>query len=103
MGKGISNTTRETITKFREITMLEPLSNHLLIEPEEKELPGFIIPDTARKDRPSVGIVRAIGPKIQSVSLGDKVLLKTYMIDELEIDNKKYMVGQEDCVIGKIK
>ena len=84
--------------------MLKPLSNNLLILGEEKQsTSSIIIPDTAHKDRPSVGKIVAIGPKVKDVKVGDKVLLKTYMLDELEIDGKKHLTGQEDCVIGIIE
>lgn len=83
--------------------MLQPLANNLLIEPLHKESPsGIIIPDTAREGRPTTGVVVAIGSKVQNVKVGDKVLIKTYMVDDLEIDNKRHVVGQEDCVIAII-
>ena len=83
--------------------MLKPLANNLLIEGIEKQSSsGIIIPDTARKGRPETGKVTAIGPKVLSVKVGNTVLIKGYMVDELEIDGKKYLVGQEDAVIGII-
>jgi len=83
--------------------MLRPLANNLLIEGIEKQsVAGIIIPDTARKGRPETGKVVAVGPKVLNVKVGDKVLIKGYMIDELTIDDKKYLVGQEDAVIGII-
>ena len=83
---------------------LKPLSNNLLIEGIEKQSAvGIIIPDSARKGRPETGIVVAIGPKVEGIKIGDKVLIKGYMVDELEIDNKKYMVGQSDAIIAIIQ
>lgn len=82
--------------------MLKPLLNNLFMEGiEEESKAGIIIPDSA-KDRPTTGKVIAIGPKVLGVKEGDKVLLKGYMIDEIIIDRKKYLVGQEDAVIGII-
>jgi len=43
---------------------IKPLGDHVLVEPaEEKEVKkgGIIIPDTA-KEKPTEGIVRAVGP-----------------------------------------
>ena len=83
--------------------MLQPLSNNLLIEPIQKESAfGIIIPDTAKKGRPETGIVVAIGPKVQNVKVGDKVLIKGYLVDDLMIDDKKCLVGQEDAIIAII-
>ena len=83
--------------------MLKPLANNLLIEPILKEsASGIIIPETAQKGRPETGKVVAAGPTVKSVKVGDKVLIKGYMVDELVIDDKKYLVGQEDAVIAII-
>lgn len=84
--------------------MLQPLGNNLLIEGIEKQSSfGIIIPDSARKGRPETGKVVAVGPKVANVKVDDKVLIKGYMVDELTIDDKKYLVGQEDAVIAIIK
>ena len=84
--------------------MLQPLSNNLLIEGIEKQSAfGIIIPDTARKGRPETGNVVAVGPKVADVKVGDKVLIKGYLTDELSIDEKKYLVCQEEAVIAIIK
>lgn len=81
--------------------MLEPLSNNLLIKGTEQKH-GFIVPDSANRDRPTTGEVVAVGEKVKAVKVGDKVLVKGYMIDEIEIDEVKYLVCQEEAIIGKI-
>ena len=82
---------------------LKPLSNNLLLEPVIKEnASGIIIPETANKERPAIVRVVAIGPKVMNVKIGDKVLIKGYMVDPIAIENKEYLVGQEEAVIGII-
>ena len=86
--------------------MLKPLGSNILIKGEEKDNQtpsGIIIPDSKHKERPAVGIVKAIGPNVKGVKEGDKVLIKGYMVDEIEIDKEKYLIGQEDAVIGTIQ
>src|SRR5216684_93204 len=70
-------------------THLKPLGDRVLVEPvEEKEVKkgGVIIPDTA-KEKPTEGIVRAVGPgKLDEdgkripieVKEGDRVLITKY-------------------------
>jgi chaperonin GroES len=94
---------------------IKPLSNRIFIEPVEEEKTtksGIVLPDTVGKERPMMGKVLAIGPgKIDqngkkipmSVKVGDKILFKKYGPDEIEINNKKYLVGDEDDVLGIIK
>ncbi len=93
---------------------LKPLSNHVFIEPLEEEKitkSGIVIPDTA-KEKPMKGQVVAVGPGKynedgevipMSVKVGDMVLFKKYGPDEIEIDGKKYLVGDEDDILAIIE
>ncbi len=90
----------------------KPLSNHLFIEPLSEEAvtkSGIVLPDTAEKEKPMQGTVIAVGPgKLNekgermpmSVKIGDKVLFKKYGPDEIEVEKKKYLVGDEDDILA---
>ena len=94
---------------------LKPLSNHIFLEPlaEEKTTKsGIVIPDTAEKEKPIKGKVLAVGPGklnekgervAMSVKVNDLVLFKKYGPDEIEIDGKKYLVGDEDDILAIIE
>ena len=90
----------------------KPLSNHLFLEPQGEEKitkSGIVLPDTAEREKPMQGKVLAIGPgKMNekgervpmSVKVGDTVLFKKYGPDEIELEGKKYLVGDEDDVLA---
>ncbi len=93
---------------------LKPLNDHVFLEPmeeEKKTKSGIMLPDTAEKEKPIKGKVVAAGPgKLDengkrvpmSVKVGDKVLFKKYGPDELEVDGKKYLVGEEADILAII-
>lgn len=93
----------------------KPLSNHVFLEPIEQDKTtksGIVIPDTADKEKPMQGKVLAIGPGKSnekgeripmSVKVGDVVLFKKYGPDEIEIEGKKYLVGDEDDILAIIE
>ncbi|MEK7611733.1 MAG: co-chaperone GroES [Patescibacteria group bacterium] len=93
----------------------QPLSNRVFIEPIEEDKTtksGIVIPDTAEREKPIKGKIISTGPgKVNdkgeripmSVKTGDVVLFKKYGPDEFEIDGKKYLVGDEDDILGIIK
>ncbi|MBI5733005.1 co-chaperone GroES [Candidatus Jorgensenbacteria bacterium] len=93
----------------------KPLSNHVFIEPQEEEQTtksGIVLPDTADKEKPVKGKILATGPgKLNdkgervsmSVKVGDVVLFKKYGPDEIELDGKKYLVGDEDDILAIIE
>ena len=92
-----------------------PLSNRIFIEPvieDKKTKSGIVLPDTAEKEKPMVGKVVAVGPGKMTdkgeripmtLKVGDKVLFKKYGPDEIEVDGKKYLVGDEDDVLAIIE
>lgn len=93
----------------------KPLSNHVFLEALEEEKTtksGIVIPDTAEKEKPVRGKVVAVGPgkmnekgeRVQvSVKVGDTVLFKKYGPDEIELEGKKYLVGDEDDILAIIE
>lgn len=84
--------------------MLKPLSNNLVIKGTElKSQSGIVIPESAQLGRPATGEVIAVGEKVKGVKVGDKVLVKGYMVDDVEIDKKKYMICQDDAIIGIVQ
>jgi len=93
---------------------LKPLSNRVIIEPDsmEKETKsGIVLPESATGEKPRMGTVVAVGPgKLErgarvpmSVAVGNKVLFKKYGPDEVEIDGKELLVGDEDDILAVIQ
>ena len=94
---------------------IRPISNHIIIEPAELERTtksGIVLPDSADKERPTQGKIIAVGAGKRSekgeiipmtVKVGDSVLFKKYGPDEIEIDGKKLLVGDEDDVLAIIE
>ena len=82
---------------------IKRLADHVLVEPtEENEVKkgGIIIPDTA-KEKPTEGIVRAVGPGKKDddgktipieVKEGDRVLITKYGGTEVKLDSKEYKI-----------
>ena len=94
---------------------IHPLSNHIFLEPLEEEKitkSGIVLPETAEKEKPVKGKVSAVGPGkfndkgeriTMSVKVGDTVLFKKYGPDEIEIEGKKYLVGDEDDILATLE
>lgn len=93
---------------------VKPLGDRVLVEQvEEKEVKkgGIIIPDSA-KEKPSEGVIRALGTgkkdedgKIQpfEVKIGDRVLVSKYGGTEIKIDGKEYKIFNADDLIAIIQ
>ena len=78
------------------------------VEEENRTAGGLIIPDTA-KEKPSQGIVVAVGPggrdddgKLVPMTLkeGDKVLFGKWSGTEIKIDGESLLIMKESEVLG---
>ena len=93
---------------------LKPLGDRVLVEPvEEKEVKkgGIIIPDSA-KEKPTEGIIRALGTgktddegkKIPfEVKVGDRVLVSKYGGTEVKLNDKEYKILNSDDILAVIE
>jgi len=93
---------------------IKPVGDHVLVEPaEEKEVKkgGIIIPDTA-KEKPTEGIVRAVGPGKRDdegklipleVKEGDRVLMTKYGGTEVKLDGKDYKILTSSDVLAIVE
>ncbi|MBD3362996.1 co-chaperone GroES [Candidatus Dojkabacteria bacterium] len=93
---------------------IKPIGGNILVEPvtEEKTTSaGIVLPDTVDKEKPQKGKVVALGTgrigedgkKISfNVKVGDKVIFKKYSPDEIEIDDKEYLIMDEDAILAVI-
>ena len=91
-------------------TKIKPIGDHVLVEPaEEKEVKkgGIIIPDTA-KEKPTEGVVRAVGPgKLDDdgkripieVKEGDRVLITKYGGTEVKLNGKEFKILRSDDLL----
>jgi len=91
---------------------IKPLEDYILIEPikeEEKTKTGFLLPETAEKERPEEGKVIAVGPGKRDktgkhipveVKPGDKVLFTKYGPNEIKVEDKEYLIAKEEDILA---
>lgn len=93
---------------------IRPLQDRILVKRlEEKETTkgGIIIPDTA-KEKPSEGLVIAVGKgKVLEdgtklpldVKKKDRILFDKYSGSDIKIEGEEYLIMREDAVLGVIE
>jgi chaperonin GroES len=82
-----------------------PLFARVVVEPHEKEettASGIVIAETASKEKPQRGKVISAGPDVKSLKAGDEILFKKYSPTEIEIDNKEYLILDEEDILAKV-
>ena len=93
---------------------IQPLGDRILVErldeDEQTTSGGIIIPDTA-KEKPSEGVVKAVGPGARAddgerrpvdLSEGDKVLFGKFAGSEVTYEGTEYLIMREDDILAII-
>ena len=80
------------------------------VDSEAKSAGGIIIPDTA-KEKPSEGVIEAVGPGARDeagklvpldVKAGDRVLFGKWSGTEVKLDGKDLLIMKESDIMGII-
>jgi chaperonin GroES len=93
---------------------IRPLQDRILVKrlkEEERTKGGIIIPDSA-KEKPSEGVVVAVGKGkvlengtqvVLDVKKGDRVLFSRYGGTEVKIDGEEHLIMREDDILGIVE
>ena len=86
--------------------IIKPLGERVLIkqtEQEEVTKSGIVLPGTASKEKPIIGEVLAVGPKIEEVKVGDKVIFEKYSGTEVKDGEESYLILEKDNVLAIVE
>jgi len=89
---------------------IQPLDDRVLIEKaqdeSEQKVGSIIIPDTATKEKPTMGKVVAVGTDEdlkEIIKSGDTIIYSKYAGDEIKMDDKEYMIIQRSDILAIVK
>jgi len=88
---------------------IKPFEDRVLIEPEEiaesKSKSGIILPDTA-KEKPRRGKVVEVGTDkelAEKIKVGDTVVYAKFTGDEIEVEDRKYLIISRSDILAVIR
>lgn len=85
-------------------TPIKPLADRIVAVREVQKsqtASGIYLPDNA-KEKPVLAEVKAIGPDVKGIKVGDKVVYKEYSTTELTIDGTEYLIVKEEDVLATV-
>jgi chaperonin GroES len=84
---------------------IKPLADRVVATREEaatKTASGLYLPDNA-KEKPTVAVVRAIGPDVTALKVGDRIVYKNeYTTTELKINGVEYLIIKEEDILATL-
>jgi len=88
---------------------IKPFEDRVLVEPEEieesKSKGGIILPDTA-KEKPRRGKVVEVGTDeelAEKIKVGDTVVYAKFTGDEIEFEDRKYLIISRSDILAVIR
>ncbi|HSH17958.1 MAG TPA: co-chaperone GroES [Candidatus Saccharimonadales bacterium] len=86
-------------------TNIQPLADYVVAQAEEAEsktASGLYLPDNA-KEKPKTAKVVAVGPKVEQVKVGDRIIYKSYSTTDVKVGKDEYMLVKEEDVLATVK
>ena len=80
---------------------LKPLKDRVVAiveKPLEKTKSGILLGEA--KEKPAYAVGESVGPEVESVKKGDKIVYKEYSTTEIKIDDKDYIILKEEDVLA---
>ena len=88
---------------------IKPLDDRVLIDPEKAEEAktkgGIILPDTAR-EKPRIGKVVEVGTDedmAEQIKVGDRIYYAKFAGDEIEFEDKNYLIISKGDILAVIR
>ncbi len=84
---------------------LKPTKNRVLIEPiqDKEDRVGTIVVPEANRDKPTEGMVLRIGPLVENVKIGDRVIYNRFEGEDIQIGNKIHKLFRDNELLGVIE
>lgn len=85
-------------------TPISPLADRVVAVRETasaKTASGLFLPDSV-KEKPVYAVVQAVGPKVEHIKKGDKIIFKEYSTTELKVGEADYLIVKEDDVLATL-
>ena len=82
---------------------LTPLKDRVVAiveKPLEKTKSGILLGEA--KEKPAYAVVESIGPEVEGIKKGDKIVYKEYSTTEIKIDDKDYIILKEEDVLATL-
>lgn len=84
---------------------ITPLGDRILVKPDDEaaeQQGGIYLPDSA-KEKPQQGTAVSVGPDVENVKKGDRVLLPRYGGTEVSVKGADHSIFREEDILGILK
>lgn len=80
---------------------IKPLNNKVVAVKQEaltKTKSGILLGEA--KEEPAYAVVEAVGPKVENIKKGDKIIYKDFSTTNIKVDDKDYVIVTEEDILA---
>ncbi|MBP3899714.1 co-chaperone GroES [Candidatus Saccharibacteria bacterium] len=80
---------------------IKPLNNKVVAVKQEaltKTKSGILLGEA--KEEPAYAVVEAVGPKVENIKKGDKIIYKEFSTTNIKVDDKDYVIVAEEDILA---
>lgn len=84
---------------------LQPLADYVVAQTEEaasKTASGLYLPSSSQ-EKPKVAKVLAVGPAVNGIKVGDRIVYKSYSQTEVKVGAEDYLLVQAQDILATVK
>lgn len=88
--------------KYKKEITINPRHSWVLVKPVQPETQneyGLVIPDSVEKEKKAQGEIVQIGPDVEGLKIGQKILYGMYAGEEIQFANKAEQKDRVDLVL----
>lgn len=82
---------------------IKPLKDKVVAVKQEaltKTKSGILLGEA--KEQPAYAVVEAIGPDVEVVKKGDKIVYKEFSTNNIKVDDKEYVIVAEEDILATL-
>lgn len=85
--------------------MIRPLEDYVVlsVKKEEKTTASGIILATEDKDKPAIGRVISVGPKVENIHVNDEIIYQSYAGTKVKIEQVEYLLVQSKNILAVVE
>ncbi len=80
---------------------IKPLKNKIVAvkeEPLTKTKSGILLGEA--KEVPAYAVVESVGPEVENIKKGDKIIYKEFSTTNIKVDDKDYIIVADEDVLA---
>jgi chaperonin GroES len=86
--------------------IFNPLNDNVIAKPEHAETKsksGILLGNGSNREQPRLAIVVAIGDKVDTVKVGDRILFQAFATNDLKVGDEQFISMKQEFIVATVE